>query len=80
MNLRICKLVLKHLHTMNQLDPECVTGFELPIDSTEVIEEGNVIHEVRVRAIISIHHREILDPFRCQVTSRPQVFAQLNFL
>ena len=45
---------------MSQLDPECVTDVELPIDSGKVVEEGHAvtINEVRVQTVVSIHHRD----------------------
>ena len=59
MSLYICKMGLKHVCTMSQLDPECVTDVELPIDPGKVVEEGHAvtINEVRVQTVVSIHHR-----------------------
>ena len=62
MNLRICKLDLKHLLTMSQPDRESATDVEPPICSGEVVEEGVghavTNHEVRAHIVMWIHHRD----------------------
>ena len=60
---------------MCQPEPESVTAAKLPIGSGEVAEQGHVviIHEVSAHAVMYRYFIEIMDSFRCQVMSRPQV-------